>query len=503
MYQVLIVDDDENIRKGLYEILKDKLPPGSVSMMCDNGMVASRIIANNRIDVVITDIKMPVMSGIELLKFIREGGYATRSVVLSGFDDYNLVRDALRLGAGDYLLKPVDIGVLVATVNGMLRTMEHAGGVKRTMDSAQDQMLLEHFLQGAPIASVLVEELTDPLAQGGWCSLLCVDIVNSLYSERLSSVAWLEARLEAFQKNAPSRPRMVRGVLGDYWLLLTLSSEADQCDRACLGPLLAQIEEEQFRTVFSEQPQPLPQLRQLYSSAVSRQQQYFFDIPYSQQPTGELMPKALLEQAMEGMKSYSYPKVMESLSQWMLVAYHNQMTKREVQQELLNFFYRLLSDCPAYIPVISRSKFTDYDVFYKIENSRSLARLQKELFAAVSHYIEACINASSDRELHIIQKAKRYIGDNFADNITLSDVARHVFLHSNYFSTLFRNSTGITFREYLRQVRIKRAKELMDNADGRIYEIAAAVGYNDSAHFVRAFKAVTGMSPNEYKRGPG
>ena len=105
--QLLLVDDDTQIRLGLEKIIYNHFSEEEISVYsCENGLVASQFLAQEPVDVVITDIKMPLCSGIDLLQIINDKKYTCRSIVLSGYDDFNLVRDAMRLGASDYLLKP-------------------------------------------------------------------------------------------------------------------------------------------------------------------------------------------------------------------------------------------------------------------------------------------------------------------------------------------------------------------------------------------------------------
>lgn len=121
------------------------------------------------------------------------------------------------------------------------------------------------------------------------------------------------------------------------------------------------------------------------------------------------------------------------------------------------------------------------------------------MYASVNYLIGELICSMKNKDDYVIQKAKEYIHKNYTDDLTLNDVAAHVFLNGNYFSTLFKQKTGIAFRNYLRNLRIEKAKELLTTTNLRIYEVALKVGYNEHSHFVRAFKSVTGISPGQYR----
>ena len=113
-FKLLLVDDDPQILLGLEKIISSHFSGDEILIFsCKNGLMASQLLASEPINAVITDIKMPLFSGIDLLKFMNEQNLACSSIVLSGYDDFNLVKNAMRLGASDYLLKPVDEGLLI------------------------------------------------------------------------------------------------------------------------------------------------------------------------------------------------------------------------------------------------------------------------------------------------------------------------------------------------------------------------------------------------------
>ena len=152
-----------------------------------------------------------------------------------------------------------------------------------------------------------------------------------------------------------------------------------------------------------------------------------------------------------------------------------------------------------FIPVVSQSSLTDYDILAQIEDASSLKELQTSMFATLNFYVEKAMDSLNNKEDFVIKKAKEYIRNSYRDTITLNDVSAYVYLNPNYFSTLFKSKTGITFRQYLRDFRIQTSKELIRQGKLKIYEVADAVGYPEPAHFVRAFKEVQGISPTEYK----
>lgn len=153
--QLLVVDDDIQIRSGLEHLISNHFTEKEVTVFsCENGFIASQLLAQEPVDILITDIKMPLCSGIELLKIVNEKQYHCQSIVLSGYDDFNLVKDAMRLGASDYLLKPVDEGLLIHSIREMRKSITRSSvpATEATSPSSvlQMQRLLESLWEPPP-----------------------------------------------------------------------------------------------------------------------------------------------------------------------------------------------------------------------------------------------------------------------------------------------------------------------------------------------------------------
>ena len=229
--RVLLVDDDIHILTGLKSIISNHFTDQELSVFtCENGLIASQLLAQEPMDVLITDIKMPVCSGIELLTIINEQHYDCRSVVLSGYDDFNLVRNAMRLGASDYLLKPVDEGLLIHTLQEFQKMIplslpEPAHPEATSLTTLlQMQNILDTLISHSPTgASEAQHFLTANGITVDTCCLMCyVDIKRALYSNHLGMFQFFSDRVNTFLKTSVlSRHQNVSvlyGGLGSYCL---------------------------------------------------------------------------------------------------------------------------------------------------------------------------------------------------------------------------------------------------------------------------------------------
>lgn len=512
--KILLVDDDIHIRVGLEKIITDHFSSGEVIVFsCENGFIASQLMVKEPIDLLITDIKMPLCSGLDLLKILNEQHYPCRSIVLSGYDDFNLVRNAMRLGASDYLLKPVDEGLLIHTIQEFRDTAmpqntstAESSGLSSILKM---QRILECLLGNYP-PPVSLPDSDDFLQSRGIngqtnCLMCYIDIKRALYSNHLTMFQFLADRAQYFLSHtdcpALADCPVIYGGFGSFWIFLLFSEKPFSDPAVILEKFLLQLEKDHLKYSFTPSWFSFEHLHQADQLCRKGFEKYYFDLPYAA-PDEKDPENALLnymEKAVLSAASCDYASTIENLEHSFALINILRPSIPEVKKVMNDFVYSILKQNSAFISVISSSKFTDYDIFEHIETSESLSVLQKNMYLSLNHMTGQIIQNMQDKDDFVIQKAKEYIRHNYQDDISLNDVASHVFLNSNYFSSLFKQKTGDTFRNYLRNIRIDKAKELLTSTNLRIYEIAMTVGYNEPSHFVRAFKSVTGKNPRDFR----
>ncbi|MBQ2947493.1 MAG: helix-turn-helix domain-containing protein [Clostridia bacterium] len=365
-YHVVLADDDVSITKGLCDILKTHFPDRFILHCASSGVELRALLCRVPAALVITDIKMPGLTGLDCLRFIREQRLACEVILLSGYDDYALIRQAFRLNVADYMLKPVHIESLVRLVSELLPRLEG-----RVFAPARDDSPQPLAVQAAPYFDIPVAE---PLSEDALCEAL---------------------------------ERFVRAVQ---------CMDADGAEKALSD---------------------------------------FF--------TGN-DGSILDEQATKNM--------------------------------LIRHVYLLMERIPAMIHIIAENKLTHYDAVSSIKNLPTLSQLHKRLSDTFRHNVGMLQQNTEKRDQHLVAQAKAYIAEHYMENPSLEDVAGMLHITPGYFSTLFRQLSGVTFREYLRKERIEQAQRLILEGSCRLYEIAERVGYQNTSHFNRAFKAVTGVTPS-------
>ncbi|WP_160677385.1 helix-turn-helix domain-containing protein [Clostridium sp. C8-1-8] len=406
--KIIVVDDDKIIRMGLSKVIKRLFEQHEVVADFANGNTALEYLKENylSIDLVVTDIKMPVMSGIELIKRAHEIlKKIPLFIVLSGYDEFTYVRDSMKAGAFNYLLKPIRS-----------------------------------------------EELADIIKE-------------------------VEEKIETNEKNNKVYNKSIEVLKRDFFKNVLFSNKDITSIKENLLVDKIQLDEDYFyKMVIAKRNQDDGEIIKRFIGRVIRYNDKF-------------------EYSFFNYKEFIY-----------IIFYF----KNEENNDIDSVMKIIDSEADLFLENEKSVYITETtDKVWKLRENGCLAKklieefnnkkVKKYLLSNQDKLVEVLDNTSIGSNSSAITLAINYIKDNYTKNITLKDVADEVFLSQNYFSELFKRETGEGFYDFLSNHRIKKAKELLITTNLKIYEIAQLVGYNDSITFGRAFKKLTGVTPNNYR----
>lgn len=501
---ILIVDDDADIREGLTHEVEKEFKGKVTVLNCKNGALAAEILKTNTIDIVVTDIKMPVMNGIELLHFIKNNHLSCKSVVLSSYDDFNLVRSAMTQGAVDYLLKPVDFPALNHLLYKLLAQVMLANNRQGNLPPVFNMWkLLEDYLQQSSHkpSDMLAFEEQYGLTDMSPCVLGCVRLqsASSEKNFRLQEM-FREDLYNCLNKSWISYRTILTGEVASCFVFLIFPETDSSICLNALDSYRNDLVQAGYTVKINGEDYTLKDIPEAFQQYLSSFDMDYYDLPCGTdlkifQPEEK---QETLHKVVHFLSIYDMKMTLYFLTRYFTIVNRQKPPVKETKKELNDMIYELIRANPKYIDPLSNSKFTEHDLFHHIESLPSLSMLQKSFFESLSHMMEMVINNLPDRENHVIEQSKMYIEENYNDHITLEDVAAHVYMNKSYFSNFFKNRMGMNFRDYLRNYRIEKSIHFLTHTDMKIYEIAQAVGYSDSSHFIRAFKVVTGKKPEEY-----
>lgn len=510
MYKVLLVDDEAFARIGLRDTF-DWEGNGFVLIgEAANGKSAMKWIERGEVDILITDIAMPVMDGLELMRAARERCPWIKIVLLSCHSDFAFVREGMRMGASDYLLKP---------------TLEPAD-LKEVLDKVKlqieedrkiSEMYVQQELTGRRIelertfARLLTGEAGEagaaaspPWLAGGFRAVVCLlDGAAALLSEE--GGIYVEMVIEEAQDSFYEWAGEGVAFRGHADQLIAVMPAREEDEAAFVDQLKAYrdlLEGRGFSFTMG--------ISGMYSGAgevkqAIREGREAAKLRFFRGPGGihrrrqALRPDAgkaeaaaclwmQLRQAVEDRRREDAAACLGELMQhWTEHDRSPAEVKREAQDALALF------DAGRTVPL------------ERIETLRGMETADevRGLVQAAFDELWRTGEKEEDKGLHrrIVAKAIEYMKENYSRNISLQDVADHVAISKNYFSELFKKNTGQTFIDYLIRLRLSHASELLRTTTLKIYEIAEMSGFNDVKYFSKVFKKVMKVSPAEYREG--
>ncbi len=532
MYRILVVDDEPRHRIGLVNMIK-RLRPDYMASEARNGEEALRIAENNPLDIVITDIKMPVMDGLQFIEGLGDRINEIKVIILSAFGYFEFAQKAVSLGAFDYLLKPIDevkvIEVLTKVENQII--IEQA--VKREKESLRKQLdntlpvylelQLNKWVKGS-LCETELKEIEGIFPYKGPGLVLASEIANlkahteNYTRDELNEIIinikyWMKEALK-LQGHSLSFYLNV-----DKTILITILVAAEKCslpaltDRTGLDEFINNLKigygfetvigvSSSFESIFDKAEEAFKQavLALEFSFFVEKENIIAFsEMVYN--PKKVIVTKYKEEEdLLEAIRKGNIEK-----SILLMAGIFNRMTAEgypTVSQLLNSVNHILISITKNVQNLIDEYKY--HELIQRIpelvNKSDSLDRLKTSVNKLISAIIEGIVLYREKKGFVLFEKCLEYIQKHLAEDISLETVAEEFHFNQSYFSYLFKSKTGVNFNQFLNDCRLKMGKELLEKTDKKVYEIANNVGYKDPKYFIRVFKKEFGMTPDEYRR---
>lgn len=492
MIKLLLVEDEPPIGRAIKKMI-EQISQEFLVVGCEyNGEAALERLGREHVDVVLTDIRMPVMDGIKLLEVMRERYPDCIVAILSGYQEFSYAQSALRNGAFDYLLKPVSreklaefLGRLedVCSVNELNRkrelVMESMSGVAAPNPRASSKCSI--FLTCVGAWPLIPDDTMTPGA-AFWRDVSADDFCRRLLTGD-ETVLTFEGKVKpervfVLENVSPQRLPQLAQELFDR--LAELANPIPVT--ICAFPELAAIWE--VGTIIRA-------LRaQLYTGIRLCGGQLCWDTGDAKKPA-PVFARGSAESVVEALVTKNAELLKKNLAEVVGDAVRSGMTQIE--------FCRLLDAviCDQRLQNFSMAD-VKLDLYEAVSNAVALQSLADDLFAIFDHF-NATEFKSEQREL--IDQIKRYLELNFDKNITNEMLSQQFGFVPSYISKIFRRHKGVSPSEYMTRLRMEKAKAaIINNPDLLIRNVAQLVGYNDPYYFSKAFKKETGKWPTQFQQ---
>lgn len=521
MYRLLIVEDDSVIRRGLRKIIEGMHFPIENILEAENGQNALAIYENFLPHIIITDIKMPLMDGLEFIATISNDGHGSAFIIVSGYDTFEYAKKAITYGVTDYLLKPVAKDELKTSLSKIIRKLDADADAKAKRMEEEKQYtekirefeknLLWDIMSSQNTASELKRKITTLEQHNLWREYILV----AGYGLHLSYEAF-EALIMPF---IPSESTFI-GYQTSYryfYALLPFPSPANgsasaieqtvdelyhglQCDEQKSNSHTPKIV-----LGFIPETRVLPQA--FHACRTLLDARLLSPIKKDVQIIREFLPSIV---NVEEIASISHP-LKHAIDA-------NDYVKIE---KIIKEYFRTLvenNDCTTDTLVqqakvielsILAHKTTQYHYYEKLLNQLQSIEFLLSASQTVHDFTDAIVsriitltkNIRPSDNVTPVEQVLQYIERHYNKDITLVYAANLANMNTNYFSTLFKKRTGYSFVGYLQLTRIQHAKTLLKDPTLKIYEIAELTGFQNEKYFMKIFKKIVGKTPSEYKAG--
>ncbi|MCM3694346.1 response regulator [Neobacillus niacini] len=502
MYKVLIADDEKNIRLGVQAMIRRKYPDFE-TLLASDGQDALERILEYKPDIVITDIKMPGLDGIQLIKELQQKEIQTSLVILSGYDDFTYAKEAIKHRVKDYLLKPVNRMELYKTLNMIIEELENSQKMTYQHMDEYRASQLNYILLNPNIQKEVVEELYKKMKIESYPDGYHVGIIESDGEvEGIDFLAKINQLIHSSKDCIPFLDKDGR---------VTIIS-ADIVTFSLLKEQLGMDKHLVFTIGISEKEQDIRELKKAYEQAVTALKYHFLYprrpiILYEKvkgKPDVSSLPVDLINKISNMLGTERENEMKVNLKQVMdfdvitnsSISYLENLNKEINETIFKGFFKRLGEESIATFELLNKM-----DDIYNFDNFHEYFHALEDLLMRIHEYNKQLKSVYSEQKY--MDRAIAYIRENYHKDLNLAVVANYISLNYSYFSHMFKEYIGKNFVDYLKMVRVESAKKLLKETDFKILEISEMVGYKNPKQFARVFREVEGISPKEYREKNG
>lgn len=530
MYKVFLVDDEIVVREGI----RDNINWDSTNFVfcgsSTDGEAALPVIQEVKPDILLTDIKMPFMDGLQLSKIVKKTMPWVKIIILSGHDEFAYAKEALSIGVTDYLLKPITSNDLVKALSKVASQIDNEKKELENVEKLKKQC--------ANNLSLFKDQFLNELSLGMISSVQAIE-KSQYFNINIIAKCYVVEIIEAeiFKDiNSDDRGRenlkmdnILAAVLDKNPQVIRFKRNIEETVIIVKGDVSEEVEESAYAIAqaIKYEVERNTKLKLTVGIGSVRQRINGISDSFTEADTAKNFKYYLGKGKIIGIKDIMIDsdsaKRLINLDKASVTEFLKYGVKSNIKTFLDSYLKpikegdlkSLIYSYYAFIDVlIAASKYIDEiggskeDIIPKInhpekfiESINSIEEFEKHLAKMMEEIIDLRDNKVESKYSNIIRRAKEYIDENYSNpDISLHSVADHVNISPSHFSTIFSQYTGETFIEYLIKTRIKIAMELLRTTQKRSSEIAYEVGYNDPHYFSYIFKKTTGCTPRDYRQ---
>lgn len=534
--KVFLVEDEMVIRRGIKNSIDWEKEGYIFCGEASDGELAYPMIIKEKPDILITDIRMPFMDGLELCKLVKKELPNIKILILSGYDEFDYAKEAIRLGVIEYLLKPISSGKLLEALNGVSesirREKEDKDLVRKYMEEMREntehekQKFFEQMIAGNLSMADALEtgkKYEMNLSAGMYNLLLFRFTLGEENRKSGELLGEAEYAIEKLTERLEYVFEFQRGVEG--WAFLLMADNEEQMSER-VKELSKDLEEimKNYSTIayFGGIGQPVARLRELEESfrEAERALAARFTMELNRIISVEDIRMAQNVDTLDDIEITSFGEIEKTRT--MLEKFLNNGAEDEIdefvdvyinelpeenlksvlmrQYIIMDAYIVMMSFCEKIEGIEGEMQAQSEELKNSMKTSQTLEEIKNYIRMLLKKIIGVRDTISGRRYSDIIEIAKDQIRKTYmSDEISLNTIAAEVGMSPSYFSSIFSKEMGKTFVEYLTEIRMDRAKELLMCSSMKTSEIGYEVGYKDPHYFSYIFKKTQNCTPKEFR----
>lgn len=518
MYKVLIVDDQDAVREGLSIMLEWESLGFTVNGYAANGKEAINQIQLSQYDLVITDVRMPIIDGIMLIKKMKSMNYQAKIIIISGYKEFEYARAAVEYGVKNYILKPIDEEVLAETLSSIKNELDRELSLKTRLEDNQlaNRNRFIQKLMKQRVECQGIHENANKVGIGLDNEFFCMAEIKLLHLN-------IDDEFSDFGNTVVSPTDKIEYMLNRHFRSYVVDmGNQRMAVLLCLHNNETEVLKLAFEEVFNYIRMNIAKNAVI---AVGNIVSSCMEISESYRNVCEIVESRLYA---EGESVIFYKEVLsgekrkEEIFTWefdKLVTAVGNCDKHIMCEEIDSFISWLGLNKPTvkvlygftaelYIKLMNMIENMGGNIFeaigedfsfedlYGIRTIGETQVLLEDLCTRVSDYAR---NMTKNRANKNIYDITEYIKKNYNSDINIKRLSKIFFMNPVYLGRLFRKCTGTSFTDYLNDYRVERAAEILVSLDTKVYEVCENIGYKDIKYFYKVFKERKGITPSEFR----
>lgn len=500
--RILIVDDEFIMRQGIRHMMNWEEQGFQVVGEASNGKEALDLMETLKPHIVLCDIAMPVMDGLDFIRVAHRKYPDVQILILSGYDKFEYVRQALLNGAVDYVLKPtLNPGELSRILARIVQKIPGMQLKKKTFSSLEN--LLERYLNGFD-QTLKAHEFAQYFPHSCYRLLGMPVQFRNPKGEDLSQVIF--EKTEQYLKN--HTPGAYLKFLQNHEFLCVsfnypLKDEGRLMET--VGELMSQLAviHERAFAVLGPVRRNIQDLREDFANPMFLEAEAFYHkgvhlyLLKEEKNSEAVFRKFDFRRFSAAVADSNYGEAVEMFRDYIHKAVENRMPEFKLKNQTKNLLYNLVGSVESKAQELEQIR---YEYFKKIDDAAYVEDFLKML-EDLAKELQECLGEGGENPDAKLKEMLDYISEYYKEDLDLANLAKTFNFNYSYLSSYFNNRMGEGFSEYLNRIRIGQACRLLEKEEMSISVISAMVGYSDQSYFCRVFKKITGETPSAYRRG--